>query len=89
MAGCVVRGNELGVDIAIPYTRFRVICGSHHTGLIRLNFVHGMTLPRQMRLFEVVLEVLSGREDLNNQARVIWEAEDGSGILDTYDNPLP
>lgn len=42
-----------------------------------------------MRLFEVVLEALSGREDLINQALEIWEVEDGSVILDTYDIPLP
>lgn len=60
-----------------------------HAGLICLNSVHGMTLPRQMRLFEIVLEALSGREDLINQALEIWEADDGSVNVDTYDIPLP
>ncbi len=58
-----------------------------HAGLVCLNSVHVMTVPRQKRLFQQVLEVLAERPDLVNASLEVFEEEDGTVHIEIYDIP--
>jgi len=49
-----------------------------HAGLVCLNSVHVMTIPRQRRLFQHALEVLAERTDLVNASLEVFEDDDGA-----------
>jgi hypothetical protein len=56
-----------------------------HAGLVCLNSVHVMSIPRQRRLFQYALEALAARADLINASLEIFEDEDGAVYLEVYD----
>ena len=58
-----------------------------HAGLVCLNSVHVMDLPRQLDLFRLVLAELTNVDDLVNQALEVFELTDGSVELDSYSIP--
>lgn len=58
-----------------------------HAGLVCLNSVHVMTIPRQRRLFQHALEVLAERTDLVNASLEVFEDDDGAVQIDLYDIP--
>jgi len=60
-----------------------------HAGLVCLNSVHVMTIPRQRRLFQHALEVLAERTDLVNASLEVFEDDDGRSTvqIDLYDIP--
>lgn len=58
-----------------------------HAGLVCLNSVHVMDLPRQLDLFRLVLAELASMDDLVNQALEVFELADGSVELDSYSIP--
>ncbi len=58
-----------------------------HAGLVCLNSVHVMTIPRQKGLFQHALETLAKRADLVNASLEIFEDEDGTVHIDIYDIP--
>jgi len=60
-----------------------------HAGLVCLNSVHVMDLPRQLYLFRLVLAELANVGDLINQALEVFELADGSVALDSYSIPEP
>jgi hypothetical protein len=60
-----------------------------HAGLVCLNSVHVMDLARQRELFQFALAELAMLPDLVNQALEVFEDEDGSVSVDTYDIPAP
>ena len=62
---------------------------SIHAGLVCLNSAHVMDIERQLDLFQLVLNELSGTPDLVNQALEVFESEDGLVTIDVYDIPAP
>ena len=48
-----------------------------------------MDIERQLDLFQLVLNELSGTPDLVNQALEVFESEDGLVTIDVYDIPAP
>jgi hypothetical protein len=60
-----------------------------HAGLVCLNSVFVMDLERQRDLFALALAELARQGDLVNQAREVFELEDGSVEIVVYDIPEP
>ena len=60
-----------------------------HAGLVCLNSVHVMDLPRQLDLFRLVLAELADVDDLVNKALEVFEMADGSVELNSYSIPEP
>lgn len=58
-----------------------------HAGLVCLNSVHILDLQRQIDLFQIALDEMSAMDDLVNQALEVFEQEDGSVEVVTYDIP--
>ena len=58
-----------------------------HAGLVCLNSVHVMSIPRQRMLFRCALDMLAGRDDLVNTSLEVFEDADGTVPIEVYDIP--
>ncbi|MFT3819162.1 MAG: DUF5615 family PIN-like protein [Rubrivivax sp.] len=58
-----------------------------HAGLVCLNSIHVMTVPRQKRLFQQALALLAERPDLVNASLEVFEDAEGRVHFEVYDIP--